>query len=94
VSAHLELITRCLVDVRRAQNVETLDTGRQRNRPTYDRTGTFGGINDFGGGLVDQLVIEGLEANTNFFDFASCIPKNVAAAPRAKERGQRERVAL
>lgn len=42
-----ELIAGGLVDVRRTQDVEALDAGRQGNRALDDSAGTFGGVNDF-----------------------------------------------
>ena len=56
MGADLELIARCLVDVRRAQNVETLDARRQRNRAANDCAGALGRFNDFKSGLMTSRV--------------------------------------
>ena len=61
----LELITARLVDVRRTENIETLEAGGKGNRAANDGASTFGGINDFLSGLVDKFVIVGLQANTD-----------------------------
>src|SRR6185437_2825527 len=55
--ADLELLTRLLVDVRRAQHGELLDFGRQRNRPAHARTGTFGGVDDLARRLIEDAMI-------------------------------------
>ena len=55
-----------LVDVRRAQDVEALHARRQGHRALDDGAGALGGVDDLGGGLVDQLVIERLEADADF----------------------------
>src|SRR4051812_16503493 len=65
VRADLELVARRLVDVRRTQDVEALHARRQGHRALDDGAGALGGIDDLGGGLVDQLVIEGLEADAD-----------------------------
>src|SRR5574343_853263 len=65
VGADLELVARGLVDVRRAQDVETLHAGRQGHRALDDRAGALGGVDDLESGLVDQLVIESLQADAD-----------------------------
>ncbi|MEC5216099.1 hypothetical protein RCH09_001036 [Actimicrobium sp. GrIS 1.19] len=70
VCTNFELIARSLVDVRRAQNVKTLNAGRQGNRAFYNGTGTLGGFNDFKGRLIDQAVIECFQANANLLVLA------------------------
>jgi hypothetical protein len=67
VGADFELVARGLVDVRRTQNVETLDAGWQWNWAFDHGAGALGGVNDFQGRLVDQLVVESLQADTDFF---------------------------
>src|SRR5690606_25601388 len=69
VGADLELVARCLIDVRRTQNVETTDACRQRHRATHDRTSTFGRVDDFRSRLIDQLVIESLQTDADFLLF-------------------------
>ena len=66
VGTDLELVPRSLVYVRRAKQVETLDPGRQRHRATNHRAGTLGGLDDLLGGLIDQAIVEGLQANADF----------------------------
>eukprot|EP01041_Mallomonas_annulata_P010526 gene10527-21948_t len=65
VGTDFELVARGLVDVRRTQNVKTLDAGWQWYWALDDSAGTLGGVNDFQCGLVDQLVIESLQANAD-----------------------------
>jgi hypothetical protein len=65
VRAHLELVARGLVDVRRAQDVEALDARGQRHRATDYGAGALGGIHDLEGRLVDQFVVKRLQADAN-----------------------------
>ena len=60
-----ELVARGLVDVRRAQDVEALDAGGQGHRALDHSAGTLGGVNDFLGRLIDQTIIESLQADTD-----------------------------
>src|SRR5690606_31913947 len=66
VRTDLELVSRGLVDVRRAQHVVALDARRQRHRAADDRAGTLGRVDDLGRRLVDQPVVERLEADADF----------------------------
>jgi hypothetical protein len=66
VRTDLELIARSFVDVRGTQHIETLNTGRQWYWAFDDSAGALRGFNDFQSGLVDQLVIESLQADTDF----------------------------
>src|SRR6185295_16760223 len=63
--ANFELVARSLVDVRRAQDVEPLDLGRQRDRALDDGARALRGFDDFLRRLVDQLVIERLQADAD-----------------------------
>src|SRR6188768_213682 len=65
VRAHLELLARLLVDVRSAKDGVLADRGRQRNRSGDASAGAARGLHDVRRRLVEQLVIESLEANTN-----------------------------
>src|SRR6478609_5612935 len=65
VRADLELVAARLVDVRRTQDVETTHAGRQRHGALDDRAGALGGVHDLGGRLVNQLVVESLEADAD-----------------------------
>src|SRR6516164_5322881 len=65
VRADLELVTAGLVDVRRTQDVETLQACRQGHRALDDGAGALGGLDDLERRLVDQLVVEGLQADTD-----------------------------
>jgi small subunit ribosomal protein S10 len=65
VGADLELVAARLVDVRRTQDVEALHARRQGHRALDDSAGALGGVDDLGGGLVDQLVIERLQADAD-----------------------------
>ena len=59
------LVAGVLVDVRRDQHGETLDLGRQRDRPAHLSAGAPGGLDDFPRRLIDQPVIERLEADAD-----------------------------
>src|SRR5688572_7323739 len=65
VRAQLELVTRVLVAVRRDQHGELLHLGRQRHRATHSGAGTLGGLDDFLRRVVDQAMIECLQANAD-----------------------------
>src|SRR3954466_3097158 len=65
VGAHLELLARLLVDVRRAEHRKALKTRRQRDGPTYLRAGPLRRRHDFARRGVEDAVIERLEANAN-----------------------------
>src|SRR5689334_22139985 len=67
--AHLELLSRLLVHVRRAQQVEALLAGRQRHRPLDHRAGALGGVDDLERRLVDETVVERLETDADFLTF-------------------------
>src|SRR4029079_3400249 len=63
--AYLELVARVLVHMRRAQDVEPLDLGRQRHRTLDDGARPLRGLDDFLRRLVDQLVVERLQADAD-----------------------------
>src|SRR6185295_13423278 len=63
--ADLELVARRLVDVRRAQQVEALLARRQRHRTAHHGTRPLGGVDDLERRLVDQPVVERLEADAD-----------------------------
>src|SRR5574338_499005 len=74
VGANFHLVARSLVHVRRTQQVEALDARRQRHGATHDGAGALRGIDDLERRLVDQPIVEGLEADADFLvlhDFAS-----------------------
>ena len=66
MGADFKLVARGLVDMGRTQDVEALDAGGQGHRAANHCAGPLGGLDDFGGRLIDQLVVEGLEADANF----------------------------
>src|SRR5438552_15763422 len=61
VRAHLELLARLLVDVRRTIDREPLDPGRQRDRTAHLRARPLGCADDLAGRRVEHAMIEGLE---------------------------------
>src|SRR5256885_14451738 len=63
MSADLELVARRLVDVRRAQQVEARFARRQRHRTPHDGAGALRRIDDLERRLIDQAVVERLEAD-------------------------------
>jgi hypothetical protein len=65
VRADLELIARILVPVRRYQDGESLHFDGQRHRTLDGRAGALRGVDDLARGLVDQAMIEGLQANAD-----------------------------
>src|SRR5690606_26438922 len=69
VSAHFELVARCLVNVWRTQDVIAANPRGQRYRTTHDSTSALGGIHDFGGRLVDELVVERFQTDADFLVF-------------------------
>src|SRR3954451_7720680 len=62
VRADLELLPALLVDVRRAQNGELVDPGRERNRPRDAGTGALRRLDDLTCALVEELGVVRLEA--------------------------------
>src|SRR6218665_943854 len=89
VRADLELVARGLVDVRRTQDVETLHAGRQGHRALDDRASALGGFHDFQSRLVDQLVVERLQADADLLLLHDDSFKERAVhAPRFGETGQ------
>ena len=65
VGAHLELVHALFIDVRGTVDGETLDLGRERDRPGDDGTGARRGLGDLGRGTVEQTVIKRLEADAD-----------------------------
>src|SRR5438876_5286388 len=61
VDAHLEVLARVLVDVRRAHDAEPADLGGQRHGATDLRLRAHDRLDDLLRGLVDDLVVVGLE---------------------------------
>ena len=66
VRIELELLAGLLVDEGRAVDGEDLLVGRERNRSIHLRACSFHRVDDLGGRLVDEHVIERLEFNSNF----------------------------
>src|SRR5690606_31235287 len=78
------LVARGLVHMRGTQYVGALDAGRQRNRATNNSTGALRGIHDFKSRLIDQTIVESLQADTDFLtlhDNNSLKNKALAAKP-------------
>jgi hypothetical protein len=67
--------------VRRTQNVETLDAGRQGHRALDDRAGALGGLDDFSGRLVDQAIVESFQADTDLLVLHDVSLKSMAVGP-------------
>ena len=82
VRTDFQLVTRRLVDVRRTQHIETLDAGWQRHRAVNDCAGALGRINDLSGGLVDLLVVERFQTDT---DFLVCHDDSLKSEERAAD---------
>src|SRR6266853_6667958 len=67
--ADLELVARGLVSMRRTQHVKTFLARRKRHRTLDHGPSALCGIHDLERRLVDQAVVERLEANTYFLAF-------------------------
>src|SRR5690606_35899633 len=65
VGPNLELLTRLLVDVRRAVDGKLVDSRRQRDGPTNLRARTLGRRNDLARRSVENAMVKRLEANAN-----------------------------
>src|SRR3954452_5662430 len=65
VRADLELLTRLLVDVRRAVHRKFLDAGRQGNGTPTLRPGPLRRRDDLAGRCIENPMIERLEANAD-----------------------------
>src|SRR5262245_29943297 len=65
VRADLELLSRLLVDVRRAQHGPAVAAGGQRDRTRHVGAGAPRGVHDLGGRSVEDAVIVGLEADAD-----------------------------
>src|SRR5687768_1483039 len=69
----LELLTRVLVDERAADHGELLDARWQWHRPRHRRPGALRGLDDLRRGLVDQLVVVGLEPDPDALFCHLCV---------------------
>src|SRR5258705_1071310 len=67
--ADFELVTRGLVGMRRTQHVKSFLARRQRYRALDHGTGTLGGFHDLECRLIDQSIIERLQADANLLAF-------------------------
>ena len=67
MGAALELLTAVLILVNGAKDRDDLFLRRQGDGAGNLRVGTLGGLDDGLGGLVDQLMIVGLEADADHF---------------------------
>src|SRR6478735_8398893 len=76
MGADLELLPALLVDVRGAQHGELLDTGRQRDRPANPCARPLRRRDDLARRLVEDAMVEGLQANADvlaFHDLSSLV---------------------
>src|SRR3546814_18153965 len=69
MGADFELVARRLVHVRRTQHVVATDTRRQRDRAAHHSASALGGVDDLSRGLIDQLVVEGFQADADLLGF-------------------------
>ena len=65
VRADFKLVTGILIAVRGGQNRKTLHFDGERHGTLDGRAGAFRGIDDLAGRLVDQAVIESLQADSD-----------------------------
>ena len=61
--AHLELLARLLVHVNRAVHGVLADPRREQHGARYEGAGPLGRVDDLGGGLVDEPVVVGVQAD-------------------------------
>src|SRR5450755_2991880 len=74
VGTDLELLAALLVDVRRAQDGELVDARGQRNGTRHLRACALRGLHDLARRLVEQLVVVGLEPDSNLLGCHRCSP--------------------
>src|ERR1700689_1330613 len=87
VRADFELVPGVLIAVRGGQNCKTLHFDGQRHGTLDGRTGAFRGIDDLAGRLVDQAVIESLQADANILiSHKSSLNIQVGGRPRPSEK--------
>src|SRR5436305_9803734 len=72
VDAHLEVLARVLVDVRRAHHAESPDLRRQRHRTPHLRLRAHDRLDDLLRRLVDDLVVVGLEPDPDLLTLRVC----------------------
>src|SRR5262245_59432720 len=65
VRAELELLTRLLVHVRRAEHGPLVLCRRERNRAGQPGTGALGGIDDLAGRLIENARVVRLQTDSN-----------------------------
>src|SRR5579884_3038230 len=77
VRAHLEMLSRLLVDVRRAVHAEPVDLRGERDRTAHERARALRRIDDALGRLIEHAVIVRLEADANLLLSHVYLSKNV-----------------
>src|ERR1700722_3504752 len=81
VCAHLKLLARFLVHVRRPQNRPTVDDCRQRNRTGNVGAGALRCVDNLFRRLIENAVIVRLQTNPNFFSVGHVYSMISATAP-------------
>src|SRR5215217_2663819 len=81
VRAHLELLARLLVDVGRAVDGELLDARRQRDGTADESTRAPSGVGDVARGLIEDTMIERLQANPDILRFHNLLTDCKEPAP-------------
>ena len=91
VGAHLELLARLLVDVRRTVDGELLNARRKRNRTANESTRPASGVSNVPSCLIKHTMIKSLETNPDVLRFhvptdakeptSCCQPEKQEAAP-------------
>src|SRR5581483_1660531 len=64
--AHLEMLARFLVVVRRTLHAEAVDLGRQRHGTAHERSRALGGVDDALGGLIEHPMVVRFQPYPNF----------------------------
>jgi hypothetical protein len=80
MGADLELFARLLVDMRRAQDGEFLDLGRQGYRTANPRPGPLGGVDDLACRLIEYAMIVRPQADADVLIVHLAFPFCVFAA--------------
>src|SRR5277367_598644 len=81
VRAHLELLARFFVDVRRPQHCPAIDRGGQRNRARNIRARALCRIHNFLRGLVQNAVVVRFQTNSNFVALSHLINPQPSLIP-------------
>src|ERR1700760_1854616 len=86
MGAHLELLTRFLVDVRRAVHRVFFDPRRKRNRSANSGASALGRRNDLARRCIEDTMIDRLETDADVLPVHALTPKIIGAPPNTARR--------